>query len=98
MSTNREGSLKTRISSPTSDIVSARFSAVEAQAKALRNQRRREEEEAHGTQFGREILDTEVYEQDSRGDYLGYLPGQNDDEVSDFSIEIKGIVLQWSLF
>ena len=56
--------------------------AIDAQAKAMRDERRREEDEARGTRFGQQILDTEVYEESGRSGYLNYAPGANDDEVS----------------
>ncbi|CAF3643494.1 unnamed protein product [Adineta steineri] len=63
--------------------MSSKHDAVEAQSKALRDDRRREEDEARGTKFGQEILDTEVYEENARSGYLNYLPGTNDDDDED---------------
>ncbi|CAF4772491.1 unnamed protein product, partial [Rotaria socialis] len=54
---------------------------IEAQSKAIREDRRREDDEARGTRFAQEILDTDVYEENARTGYLNYLPG-DDDEVS----------------
>lgn len=45
----------------------------------MRDERRKEEEEARGTRFGQEILDTDVYEQSSGSNYVNYLPGNNDE-------------------
>ena len=55
--------------------------AVEAQAKALRDQRRREDEEARGTRFGQEILDSEFFDQDSSADPSKFSRVLNDEEV-----------------
>jgi len=57
--------------------------AIEAQSKAMRDERRKEEEEARGTRFGQQILDTDVYEENTDGGYLNYLPGNNDDDDED---------------
>ena len=62
--------------------MSSKYDAVEAQSKAMRDERRKEDEEARGTRFGREILDTDVYEESSGNDYLNYAPGDNDDDVN----------------
>ena len=59
----------------------SKHDAVEAQSKAMRDDRRREEDEARGTRFGQEILDTDVYEENTGGGYLNYLPGDNDEDV-----------------
>ena len=63
--------------------MSSKYDAVEAQSKAMRDDRRREDDEARGTRFGQEILDTEVYGEDteSGSTYLNYIPGDNDDAV-----------------
>ena len=62
--------------------MSSKYDAVEAQSKALRDERRKEEEEARGTRFGKEILDTDVYEENTgSGGYLNYLAGDNDEDV-----------------
>ncbi|CAF2070881.1 unnamed protein product [Rotaria magnacalcarata] len=62
--------------------MSSKHDAIEAQSKAIREDRRREDDEARGTRFAQEILDTDVYEENARTDYLNYLPG-NDDEEDD---------------
>lgn len=62
--------------------MSSKYDAVEAQSKAMRDERRKEEEEARGTRFGRETLDTELYEESSRNEYLNYAPGNDDDDVN----------------
>lgn len=56
-----------------------RILAIEAQSKAMRDERRKEEDEARGTKFGQEILDTDVYEENTGTNYLNYLPGNNED-------------------
>ncbi|CAF2363411.1 unnamed protein product [Rotaria sp. Silwood2] len=63
--------------------MSSKHDAIEAQSKALRDERRREEDEARGTRFIDEILDTEVYEQNARSGYLNYAPGANDEDEED---------------
>jgi hypothetical protein len=50
----------------------------------MRDDRRKEEDEARGTRFGQEILDTDVYEENAGPGYLNYLPGNNDDDVCFF--------------
>jgi hypothetical protein len=55
--------------------------AIEAQSKAMRDDRRKEEDEARGTRFGQQILDTDVYEENTETTYLDYLPGNNDEDV-----------------
>jgi len=55
--------------------------AIEAQSKAMRDDRRKEEDEARGTRFGQQILDTDVYEENTGTTYLDYLPGNNDEDV-----------------
>ena len=57
------------------------FAAIEAQSKAIRDERRKEDDEARGTRFGQQILDTDIYEENARTGYVDYLPGNNDDEV-----------------
>ena len=47
----------------------------------MRDDRRREEDEARGTRFGQQILDTDVYEDNPRAGYWNYLPGNNDEDV-----------------
>ena len=44
--------------------------AIEAQSKAMRDDRRKEEDEARGTRFGQQILDTDVYEENAKSGYL----------------------------
>jgi hypothetical protein len=61
--------------------MSSKYDAVEAQSKAMREDRRKEEDEARGTRFGKEILDTDVYEENTGSGYLNYLAGDNDDDV-----------------
>ena len=56
--------------------------AIEAQSKAIRDDRRREDDEARGTRFGQETLDTELYEEKPSSDYHNYIPGTNDEDVS----------------
>lgn len=51
---------------------------IEKQAEEIRNQRRREDDEARGTKFGKDV-DTEVYDESSREGYLRFL--SNNDEV-----------------
>ena len=62
--------------------MSSKYDAVEAQSKAMRDDRRKEEEESRGTRFGKEILDTDVYEDNAGPGYLNYLAGDNDEDVS----------------
>jgi hypothetical protein len=50
----------------------------------MRDDRRKEDDEARGTRFGQEILDTDVYEENARTGYLNFLPGTNDDDVCYF--------------
>lgn len=64
--------------------MSSKHDAIENQAKAMRDERRKEEDEARGTRFGQEILDTEVYEGNSSGGYLNYIGGDDDDEDMDY--------------
>jgi hypothetical protein len=47
----------------------------------MRDDRRKEDDEARGTRFGQQILDTDVYEENAKSGYLNYLPGNNDDDV-----------------
>jgi len=47
----------------------------------MRDDRRREEDEARGTRFGQQILDTDVYEENTGPGYFSSLPGNNDDDV-----------------
>jgi hypothetical protein len=61
--------------------MSSKYDAVEAQSKAMRDDRRKEEEEARGTRFGKEILDTEVYEENTGSVYLNYLARDNEEDV-----------------
>ncbi|CAF3330019.1 unnamed protein product [Rotaria sp. Silwood1] len=63
--------------------MSSKHDAIEAQSKAMRDSRRREEDEARGTRFGEEILDTDVYEENARSGYLNYAPGANDEDDED---------------
>ena len=55
--------------------------AIEAQSKAMRDDRRREDDEARGTRFGEQILDTEVYQGNTKTDYFNSLPGNDDEDV-----------------
>jgi hypothetical protein len=55
---------------------------IEAQSKAIRDDRRREDDEARGTRFGQQVLDTDVYEEKNNDGYLNYIPRNNEDEVS----------------
>ena len=64
--------------------MSSKYDAVEAQSKAMRDERRKEEEESRGTRFGRETLDTEVYGETGADDYHAFAPGDNEDEVDHF--------------
>ena len=59
---------------------------IEAQSKAIRDDKRREDDEARGTRFGQEIIDTDVYEENARSSYLDYLPGTNDDDVCSYCL------------
>ncbi len=67
--------------------MSSKHDAIEAQSKAMRDDRRKEEDEARGTRFGQEIIDTDVYEENTGTSYLNYLPGNNDDDVRVFFYE-----------
>jgi len=59
--------------------MSSKHDAIEAQAKAIRDERRKEEDEARGTRFGQQILDTDVYEENTtEGGYLNYVAGDDD--------------------
>ncbi|CAF5143501.1 unnamed protein product [Rotaria magnacalcarata] len=66
--------------------MSSKHDAIEAQSKAIREDRRREDDEARGTRFAQEILDTDVYEENARTDYLNYLPGNDDEVILNYSV------------
>jgi hypothetical protein len=55
----------------------------------MRDDRRREEDEARGTRFGQQILDTDVYEENTGTGYLNYLPGNNDEDVCFFYFSVQ---------
>ena len=81
MSSKHDGRIY-QCSNKSNCLFSVFFAAIEAQSKAIRDERRKEEDEARGTRFGQQILDTEVYEDDGRSSYLNYLPKGNDEDVS----------------
>ncbi|CAF1667606.1 unnamed protein product, partial [Adineta ricciae] len=76
--------------------MSSKHDAIEAQSKAIRDERRKEEDEARGTRFGQQILDTEVYEDDGRSSYLNYLPKGNDedDEEENYQTSLSNMKLK----